>query len=249
MDEQLAFLRRIDEPTFRRSWLLYRALECLPLDQAIDLARTADAFITGEPVERKRTDGLVLTEPKVTCARGANRPLAPAAATRLATAATTTAPKPISSALPQDVRQQVVDRLASGARNKEIAAEFGLTPKQVQGVRMGCTREITKRRGQHERQEPISQSRTVAASIDEVVRYLRQQDDVVVRQESGEFLVNARFRLPFTELVNRANRMRMRQGKAEFDLGEGQPLVAEATRSANGQSLFWSTEASILKGQ
>lgn len=238
MDEQLAFLCRIDEPTFRRSWLLYRALECLPFDQAIDLARRADAFITGEPVERKLTDGLVLTLPEVACARGGERPLAPPAETRLATAATTTAPRPIPSALRQDVRQRVVDRLASEARNKEIAAEFGLTPKQVQGVRMGCAREIAKRRGQHERQEPISQSRTVAASVDEVVRYLRQQDDVVVRQESGEFLVNARFRLPFAELVSRANRMRMRQGKAEFDLGEGQPRPVGTVSSANGHPPF-----------
>jgi hypothetical protein len=246
MDEQLAFLRRSEEPTLRRSWLLYRALECLPLDEAIDLARTADAFITGEPVERKLTDGLVLTEPKVACARRGERPLAPAAETRLATAATT---RPIPSALPQEIRQRVVDRLASGARNNEIAAEFGLTPKQVQGVRMGCAREITKRRGEHERQEPISQSRTVAASIDEVVRYLRQQDDVVVRQESGEFLVNARFRLPFAELVSRANRMRKRQGKAEFELGEGPPMRAETFRLANGHSLLWSDGASVLKGK
>ena len=49
-------------------------------------------------------------------------------------------------------------------------------------------------------------------SIEEVVRFLRRQDDVVVRQNDGEFLVNGRFRLDIAQLVERANRMRARYG-------------------------------------
>jgi len=56
--------------------------------------------------------------------------------------------------------------------------------------------------------------------IDEVVRYLRQQHDVVVADGLGMFLVNGRFRLDVDQLQHRANRMRQRQRKPEFQIGE-----------------------------
>jgi hypothetical protein len=71
------------------------------------------------------------------------------------------------------------------------------------------------------------------------VRYLRQQDDVVVSAENGAFLVNGRFKLDLIELVARANRMRMRQGKPGFQLS---PSLSKAA-SANGHSMVWSQDA------
>src|SRR5205807_3741443 len=119
--------------------------------------------------------------------------------------------------LTAEQREQLVVRLAEGAKNAEPATQFGLSPKQVQGVRMGCAREIAKRReptGEAARPSEID----FTVSIEEVVRYLRQQDDVVVAQENGAFLVNGRFHMAVSDLVDRANRMRSRQRKPAFEL-------------------------------
>ena len=55
-----------------------------------------------------------------------------------------------------------------------------------------------------------------------------QQDDVVVPQGPGEFLLNGRFHMDTTELVSRANRMRSRQGKPAFQLNGQAPGAADA---------------------
>ncbi len=56
----------------------------------------------------------------------------------------------------------------------------------------------------------------VSPFVTEVVRYLRQQDDVVVPEGNGIFLVNGRLRLETSELVDKANRMRSRQNQPLF---------------------------------
>jgi hypothetical protein len=84
------------------------------------------------------------------------------------------------------------------------------------------------------RVEPTS----LSASVGEIVRYLRQQDDVVVQQENGQFLVNGRFNLSLADLLARANRMRGRQRKPAFELSGGMP-AQEKNSSTNGHPLFW----------
>jgi hypothetical protein len=64
----------------------------------------------------------------------------------------------------------------------------------------------------------INDRLAVLASNDDVVRYLRQRDDVVVSAGDRKFLVNGRLRLELGELVTRANRMRERHGKPRFEL-------------------------------
>ena len=73
--------------------------------------------------------------------------------------------------------------------------------------------------------------------LDDVVRYLRQQDDVVVPQAPGEFLLNGRFRMNATELVGRANRMRSRQGKPPFPFNGRASRLPEPIRST-GHPMF-----------
>ena len=41
MNEQVELNKLIDSPAARRLWLLHRALQSLPIDRAIELARTA----------------------------------------------------------------------------------------------------------------------------------------------------------------------------------------------------------------
>ena len=120
-----------------------------------------------------------------------------------------------SFALDGAERDRLLDRLAQGARNAELSGEFGLTPKQVQGVRMGCAREIARRR--ERLSEPVpAQIAMPEASIEEVVRFLRQQDDVVVPQENGTFLVNGRFQMSLSELAVRANRIQSPASQASI---------------------------------
>ena len=82
------------------------------------------------------------------------------------------------------------------------------------------------------------QSAREAASIDEIVRYLRQQDDVVVSQEDGWYFVNGRLRMSVAELAARANRIRSRQQKPAFQI----PTAGLQFGTGSGQKrhpLFW----------
>lgn len=239
MSESGEFINLFSDTVSRRSWLLFKALECLPLDRAIDLARTADEFIAGGASTQRR-DAPAPSELAVASPSDENEPRAAYSAHNMPTVREAAQPAPGRLALSAEVRDRLVDRLTMGARNAELAVEFGLSSKQVQGVRIGCARKIAKRRSERENEQPLLQSPTIAASADDVVRYLRQQDDVVVPQAGGDFLVNARFRLPLPELVNRANRMRARQGKPEFDLGNAQPTGTDTLQSANGHRLHLS---------
>jgi hypothetical protein len=45
----------LNDPIRRRAWLLSKALESLPLDRALEFARSAEAFITGSLTERAKT--------------------------------------------------------------------------------------------------------------------------------------------------------------------------------------------------
>jgi len=70
---------------------------------------------------------------------------------------------------------------------------------------------------------------------------LRQQDDVVVLQEDGFYLVNARFRLSAAELMLRANRMRDRQSRPAFDLSRA--AAAKVSGATNRHPVFWEDSA------
>ena len=214
-----------------------------PLDRAIELARAAEMFVRGAAAEKRThpgepatlltntsTDeprsGSVLADPPTQAQRGV--------------------------ALADDQRDRLLDRLARGARNAELAAEFGMSSKQIQGIRMGCAREIAKRRVRlaepAEKAAEPPQDEAATASIAEIVRYLRQQDDVVVPQENGAYLVNGRFRLSAAELIERANWIRSRQRKPSFQI----PATAfqVGTGSApKGHPVFWEEAAPAEHGR
>src|ERR1700722_14546352 len=91
---------------------------------------------------------------------------------------------------------------------------FGLTPRQVQGLRMGAARRPTR----PPRDDAKTPDEMVSAAVDDVVRYLRQQDDVVVSDGNGAFVVNGRFHPEPSELVAKANRARRRQNEPLFSI-------------------------------
>src|ERR1051325_5943385 len=53
MDDDATPLKcTFQEPARRRAWLLCKALECVPLDRALDLARMAEQFVLGGCAEK-----------------------------------------------------------------------------------------------------------------------------------------------------------------------------------------------------
>jgi hypothetical protein len=260
MDESVPYLALTDTPALRRCWLLHKALECAQLDRAIEIARSADAFITGvpaelsvtneplQPVVRAASTG-VERGPSVSGEIGNRQPQAESPPTELCgtpTGETTqkdgpSAPAEISRPtlnqagaetrrpISPEQRQALMARIAQGASNAELASEYGLAPRQVQGIRMLAAR--SKVRNARVATETPDRASTNGPGLDDVVRYLRQQDDVVVPQAPGEFLLNGRFRMNATELVGRANRMRSRQGKPPFPLNGHASRLPEPIRS------------------
>jgi len=237
MNEHGELTGLMESPPARRLLLLLKALQYVPFDRAIELARAAEAFVTGpqEPLDISvpstiRAPREVDNSEDVRNGISNSEPVGePVPAGRS------------SVALSIEQRERLLTRFAEGARNVELATEFGLSPKQTQGIRMGCAREIAKRRDQLCKTMAESEQHDAMApvSVDEIVRYLRQQDDVVVPQENGEFLVNARFHMSLADLVGRANRIRERQGKPKFDLPSGELVLPRQTASTNGHPLFW----------
>jgi hypothetical protein len=61
MSENIELLQRLEDAAVRRCWLLAKALEDLPLDRAIELARTAEAFVTG--AESPSAGGAAVEQP------------------------------------------------------------------------------------------------------------------------------------------------------------------------------------------
>jgi hypothetical protein len=225
MEVLIKFFDRLENGAERRGWLLYEALRCAPLDQAIELARKADAFILGTSEEGEQARRAAQADERAIGPPSNDEPQSKER------------PKPKARLmLSGDQRDRLIDRLVGGAKNAEIAAEFGLSSQQVQGVRIGSAREIATRRKRTI--HTASTEMTSITSVQEVIRYLRQQDDVVVLQEDGHYLVNGRFRMSPDELVDRANRMRGRQGKPEFNSGSAKP------RQTNDHPLFWDRSAS-----
>ena len=81
----------------------------------------------------------------------------------------------------------------------------------------------------------------------EIVRYLRQQDEVVVQQPNGDFLLNGRFNLTLADLLARANRMRSRQNKPHSNRSAGYQSEKKNS-SVSGHPLFWEASANSHRG-
>jgi hypothetical protein len=247
----------LGEPESRRCWLLWKALECSPLDRAIDLARAADEFLIGAQSEGRSGDASMLPKPEAA-------PPQPRVETIHSISDVHVFPerpgpqRRAGLALSPEQRELLLQRLAGGALNAELANEFGLSKQQVQGIRMGFARQAKRRDIVDQQQQGSPATAALSTSVDEIVRYLRQQDDVVVPQGGGEFLVNARFRLSLEKLVSRANRIRTRQGKPEFSLADHQSSGESNSLSMNGHSarpgngelrndhpIFWNQPGSV----
>src|SRR5689334_17983398 len=111
----------------RRFWLLRKALECLPLDQAIELARTAEGFIT------EAAAGVTVptaAQPRVAEPVVAKKEIAPAKEAAEVTSASSFGPevrkarKESHLPLSQEQREELLGWMARGAKNAELAADY-----------------------------------------------------------------------------------------------------------------------------
>ena len=101
-------IRLLDNAPARRLWLLAEAVRSVPFDRALDLARSAEAFLVGCESTTNTTS---------VSAPGSQEEqlIAPPAASHQ--------PKRSGIALAEHQRDRLLDRLAEGARNAELAAE------------------------------------------------------------------------------------------------------------------------------
>src|SRR4051794_40753134 len=122
-------------PEERRWWLVCKALESVPLSEALDLATAAYSFlggslIEGGPKDIPARDG----KTKFGVIEYVKEEKSPLLA---ASASSRSAPvKRSALSLSPERRTVLLRRLANGANNAELAQEFGLSRQQVQGVRM-----------------------------------------------------------------------------------------------------------------
>jgi|HubBroStandDraft_1064217.scaffolds.fasta_scaffold23667_2 hypothetical protein len=147
------------------------------------------------------------------------------------------ATKPVSKAKgllsDEALRRRFVNAIASGADNRRLAEEFCLSLRQANGLRLGMTRKRFPKHADRapnprvEQQNSLPQMRESGQDpLDDVVRFLRQRDDVIVKR-GDDFLLNSRHILTAAQLVERANRKRRELGKSEFIArpvsGNGEP--------------------------
>jgi hypothetical protein len=127
--------------------------------------------------------------------------------------------------------QDFTNAVSSGLANAELAGRFGITPRQANSLRMGIEKRLphlrmTKVANPEKRgidrgtelrmqEEFLDRRPKPPTTFDDVVRFLRQRGDVVVR--SGDvFVVNGHHTMTTTEIVDWANVKRRELGFPAF---------------------------------
>jgi hypothetical protein len=228
----------------RRLHFLLVALSSLEPAAAIEVARCMEEFVVGMTVGT--TDGRPAGAPsgeRSSKIEGPNDPgSAPAVVLKEVTSKTTQQLRGAGSesstrnrSLDDAQRRAFAEAVATGATNDELAVRFGLTRRQANVLRIGLVklqREVpilvqptgrpssAEQLADHEQQEQFLRKKpTPSVTIDDVVRFLRQLGDIVVRQDD-HYLVNHSLSLTAQELIIHANRKRTARGKPVFDLDD-----------------------------
>jgi hypothetical protein len=222
---------------------------------ALDLAIRMDSFVCGKSIaivtaQEELTvfnDAVVLGDEELTEHVGR------AQVDRAEATAERESAQPAASGsrlLDEQTRQRFREAIAAGTDNAELARQFGMTPRQANGLRMGLQKQyphlraikITKpkrpeldRSTELQMQEAFLSAKPPAmTTLDDVVRFLRQRGDVVV-SSADEFIIDGHRRMTPAELVARANAKRLELRLPPFaDIWNVRQAAAQsATRLTN----------------
>lgn len=210
------------KPELRRCWLLSKALESASLDKALRLALAVEDFLgAGRPSAPARKSEHALAEqvldvpPMLQSVAGF-----PMTSPRSARAdePCTLPPVEVGASAPSamDLIVELVESFENAGAGEHHAADEGAAEEDDAEDEPAVSAPQTS----------MASDLAVLANMDDVVRYLRQQDDVVVSAGAGVYLVNGRFHLTSEELFVRANKIRHRHGKPQFQrIPTGFPLT------------------------
>ena len=111
-------IKLIENSRHRRVWLLFNAMQHLPLPQAIECARGAECFLTGSSPDEQLSDVHLVTasaaDAPASAACEQSEPLATEPSSDASIEHRTTA-RPIRLGVPAEHRERILDRLAHGA--------------------------------------------------------------------------------------------------------------------------------------
>lgn len=251
MIEDASSLMGID-PSVRRLWLLQILVEKVDPAQALTIAERMEAFIVGS-ADSAREDRPLRPNDGVKQGRNAELSFMEAAPSR--TAEVITMPSSgTERLLDAQQLQAFVTAAAEGVDNTELARRFGLTPRQANGIRLGLTRRNILRRMAKPAVAPrpaidratelqlqeafLRQKAPALKTMEDVVRFLRQRGDIVVRA-GDEFLVNSRLTLTPQQLVDRANEKLSQLGQPLFtsEVWQTSPAAAHEFNAATVSSM------------
>ena len=245
---ELGLCDDLDEAGRRRLWIVQVVMERLIEDnpaRALELAFRFEQFI-----QRGGFDTSARPEPQPprepvstpTVVVPAAAPAKERAATDPARAARLRVPL-----LPNETREAFAAVAATGVDNRELARRFQLTVRQAHAIRLSMARQRPEVRPQGnagagrsgraemprngaaglelEESSLHRRSEQGAATIEEVIHFLRQRGDDVVKRE-GNFLVNGRLLVNADQLIARANQQRHRMGAMPFQVDRSARLLA-----------------------
>lgn len=123
--------------------------------------------------------------------------------------------------LDKDTRTRFIQEASINSDNRHLAQIFGLSVRQAHAIRVGLSKFIAEARREIELQmqhDFLRNKSAAGATMDDVVRYLRQINDVVV-PNGQNYVVNYKLALTAEQLLERANAKRRERNQ--------KPLVIE----------------------
>jgi hypothetical protein len=205
MGIQIELATVFTEPVSRRCWLLSKALENASLDEALRLARAADEFLCVDQANAQASsNGQPLQEWPLGGSSSTPNHGPQSAGLPIAASPRDKTGKGADHTYATDHVTDLIDSLKNAG-----AAENGTDDD-------ASSDEARDEPRADESQVAMTSDLAVLAGMDDIVRYLRQQDDVVVSAGTGAYVVNGRFHLNSQELLARANKIRQRRGIPQF---------------------------------
>jgi hypothetical protein len=247
----------------RRLWFLYSALqEKGAPEMALQMAERMERFVVGGVGEAGRAEmsspaGRTHPADAIEWLVQAARPVPgdSPAASGSPTAAETRAPAAgrqdgPGRLLQDEAFEEFVAALKRGADNGELARLFGVTKRQANGLRMGIEKRFPALRSARPPSSPrkptmdretelrlqsefLERRPPAQPTMEDVVRFLRQRGDMVVR-DGEAFSVNGYQTLSVAELLARANAKRAEFGLPPFpmDIQIASADAGETTQAA-----------------